>query len=207
MNLSKLREAEEKFFIRYPGGFNNPELIEIGKKHKMNKMIQLAMESFSKENFNDPELIIESMIKIISRSSLVSVFEKPKFRDLVKLLKGDDKEFLAKGLEKLLYGHEQEGFEMILAILKSGKLAKWPLMTICQTYFRPQVEVFVKPTTVKGIIEFLELDTLTYKPAPTWAFYEEYRRIINEIKQQVDPSLSPYNAAFSGFLMMTTVES
>ena len=203
MNLNKLKKAEENFFIRYPGGFNNPELVEIKKKHKMDKMIDLTRESFALENFDDPQLIVENMSKIISRSSLVSVFEKPKFRDFTKSLRDDDKAILSQGLEKVLYGNEQEGFETVLGILKSGKLAKWPLMTVCQTYFRPQVEAFVKPTTVKGIIEFLELKTLTYKPAPTWAFYEEYRRIINEIKQKVDPSLSPYNAAFSGFLMMS----
>jgi hypothetical protein len=43
---------------------------------------------------------------------------------------------------------------------------------------------------------------LEYKPLPTWAFYLGYRDLINTAKQQVDSSLSPSNAAFSGFLMM-----
>lgn len=203
MNIERLKEAEERFLIKYPGGFYNPEMVEIKKKHKMEKMIDLARESFQRENFDDPELIVENMSRIITRSSLISVFEKPRFRDFAKTLNSDNKALLSKGLKNILYGDEQAGFERVLDVLRSGKLAKWPLMTICQTYFRPQVEVFVKPTTVKGIIDFLELDTLTYKPAPTWAFYEEYRRIINELKEKVDPSLSPYNAAFSGFLMMS----
>jgi hypothetical protein len=91
----------------------------------------------------------------------------------------------------------------MLDVLKSGKLAKWSLLTIIPIFFRPQTDVFVKPTTAKGIIEFLELKSLQYKPTPTWAFFEEYRAVINEMKSQVDPSLSPYNAAFSGFLVMS----
>ena len=201
MNLKKLKQAEAAFFDRYPGGFSNPEMIEIRKKHKLDKMIQLAQDSFAKRNFKHPELIAENMIKIITRSSLISVFEKPKFRDFVRSLPPDHKRILAQGLEELLHGNEQPGFETVLEILRPGKLARWALMTICQTYYRPQVEVFVKPNTVKGILEYFEIKNLHYRPTPTWAFYYEYRELINEMKTRVDASLSPYNVAFSGFLM------
>lgn len=206
MNLKKLKQAETAFFEQYPGGFANPEMIEIRKKHKLDKMIQLTQESFVKRNFKLPELIAENMIKVVTRSSLISVFEKPKFRDFVRSLSPDHKKSLAQGLEELLHGNEQLGFETVVEVLKNGKLAKWSLMTICQTYYRPQVEVFVKPTTVKGIIEYFEIKNLHYKPTPTWAFYNEYRELINEMKTKVDPSLSPYNVAFSGFLMRTMEE-
>ena len=53
-------------------------------------------------------------------------------------------------------------------VLKAGKLAKWSLITICPVYFRPQQEVFVKPTTVKGVIAHFELDELQYRPQPYW---------------------------------------
>ena len=89
----------------------------------------------------------------------------------------------------------------MLEILRKGKLAKWPVISVCQAYFRPEVEVFLKPTTVKDIIQTFELENLEYKPAPTWAFYEQYRATINEMKTLVDQSLSRYNIAFSGFLM------
>jgi hypothetical protein len=51
MNLDKLKQAEEVFLHRYPGGFDNPEIITTrNRKHKPDKMIALAQESFSKEN-------------------------------------------------------------------------------------------------------------------------------------------------------------
>jgi hypothetical protein len=204
MNLDKLKQAEEAFLHRYPGGFNNPELIVIRKKkHNVDKMIAFAMEHFAKGNFRFSDQIVQDMIKVVSLSSVISVFEKPRFRDFAEALSSKDKELLTRGLEDLLHGKEQIGFETILEMLKSGKLAKWSLMTICQTYFHPRHDVLVKPNTVKGIIEYFELKNLQYKPTPTWAFYDAYRSVIHEMKSKVDQSLSPSNAAFSWFLLLS----
>jgi hypothetical protein len=204
MNLHKLKQAEAAFLHRYPGGFDNPELIAIrNKKHKPDQMIALAQESFSKGNFAFPERIIQNMEKVISRSSIVSVFEKMSFRDFVHSLSHNEKEWLSSGMAQLLHGTEQTGFEMMLDLLKSRKVAKWTLMTVCQTYFHPQKDVFIKPTTVKGVIEYFELEDLQYKPTPSWAFYEAYRAVFHEMKSKVDKSLSPTNPAFSGFLFMS----
>jgi hypothetical protein len=106
-------------------------------------------------------------------------------------------------LEELLHGNEQLGFGTILGLLKSRKLAKWSLMTICQTYYHPQRDVLVKPTTVKGIIQYFELKDLHYQPTPSWEFYEAYRSTIYIMKSKVDSSLSPTNAAFSWFLLLS----
>jgi hypothetical protein len=201
MNEQKLRQAEKAFFDRYPGGFDHPEMIAIRKHHKLDRMVELAQESFTIRNFHHPDLIVENMARIITRSSLISMFEKPKFRDFARLLPPLERQDLVQGLEELLHGNEQTGFEILLAILQTWKLAKWSLMTVCQAYYRPQVEVFVKPTTAKGIIQTFELEDLQYKPSPTWDFYERYRTAINEMKTKVDPSLSAYNIAFTGFLM------
>jgi hypothetical protein len=204
MNFNKLKQAEAAFLHRYPGGFDNPEIIATRvKKHKPDQMIALAQKSFSKGNFKRPDLIVRNMVKLISRSSIISVFEKPKFRDFAHTLSPQEREFFSRGLKELLYGNDQPGFEMILDLLKSGKLAKWPLMTVCQTYFHPQRDVFIKPTTVKGVIEYFELENLLYKPSPTWTFYEAYRSAFQEMKAKVDKSLCPTNPAFSGFLWMT----
>lgn len=204
MNLSKLRQAEEAFLHRYPGGFDNPEIIATRvKKHKPDQMIALVRESFSSENFKLPDRIVQNMIKVISRSSIISVFEKPRFRDFANGLSPQEREFLSSGLKEVLHGDEQAGFEMILDLLKSEKLAKWSLMTVCQTYYHPQRDVFIKPTTVKGVIEYFELEDLQYRPTPSWPFYDTYRSAFLEMKSQVDPSLSPTNPAFSGFLWMS----
>src|SRR5215211_6524288 len=140
------------------------------------------------------------MVKVVSRSSIISVFEKPRFRDFANDLPTVRMRLLAGGLEELLHRREPAGFETILDLLKSRNLAKWSLMTVCQTYYHPQRDVFIKPTTVKGVIDYFELENLHYKPTPTWAFYEAYRAAFLEMKSKVDKSLSPTNPAFSGFL-------
>lgn len=188
---------------RYPGGFDHPEMQQVGRKHKMNAMVDFTREAFSKKAFRDTGRICEDMIRTVSRSSMVSMFEKPRFRDFVRNLSLNEKQFLADALKKLLHGKQQAGLEGMVDLLLTEKLAKWSLVTIIPAYYAPDSEVFVKPTTAKGIIQQLELTGLVYKPRPGWEFYDAYRGLINDAKQHVDKSLSPSNAAFSGFLMMT----
>jgi hypothetical protein len=204
MNLSKLKQAEEVFLYRYPGGFDNPEIIAVRtKKHNVDKLISFAHERFAKRNFRLPDLIVQDMINLVSRSSIISRFEKPRFRDLIQNLSLAEQNSLREGLEELLHGVERTGFKTILDILQSGNLAKWSLTTACQAYFHPHRDVLIKPTTVKGILEYFELNHLHYKPTPTWAFYEAYRFAIHEMKSKVDPLLSPSNLAFSWFLLLS----
>jgi hypothetical protein len=203
MNIEKLKQVEAAFLERYPGGFENPEMVILAKKHKMDQMVAYTQESFQKKNFRMPDLIVDRMVKVASRSSMVSVFEKPKFRDYALALSPVHKRQLSDGLFTVFYGNEQQGFEAMVDVLVEGKLAKWTLMTVCQAYFRPDHEVFIKPTTAKGVIKTFELADLQYKPRPSWVFYNQYRQVINQMKSLLDPALSPSNAAFSGFLMMS----
>jgi hypothetical protein len=203
LNLNKLRQAEDTFLMHYPGGFYHPEMQAIGKKHKMDKMIGLAQAGFAKPQFKDTRAVAETMVKLVSRSSMVSLFEKPRFRDFVAMLSAQDCQQLTGGLKAFLHGSQQQGFEAMLDILQAGKLAKWTLMTILPCYFNPTVEVFVKPTTTKGVIAQFELDELQYRPMPSWDFYQRYRACIQEMKAVADESLTGSNAAFCGFLMMS----
>lgn len=201
MNIKRLRQAEKEFLNRYPGGFEHPEMLELAKKHKKDKMEKLARDCFTKKNFADTHEIVASMVKVVSQSSMESVFEKPKFRDMAMALTPKDKEVFTKALKALIHGSEKRGFELLLGELVKRKMAKWTLMTVFQYYYRPEKEVFVKPSTAKLIISSLELD-LVYKPRPSWEFYAAYRDVINDLKSKVDVTLSPSNAAFCGFLMM-----
>ncbi len=203
MNRKKLKLAERDFLSLFPEGFSDPGMAAIGKRHNVNRLVDLARETLSREYFETPAWVAETMVKLVSRSSMISMFEKPKFRDFVRALPEDERDRLTGGLGEWLHGQQQTGFETMLSVLETGKIAKWSLMTILPLYFKPQEEVFVKPTTAKGVIEYFELDTLHYKPKPTWAFYDTWRTIILEMKSMVHPSLAPNNAAFTGFLMMT----
>ena len=202
MNYDKLRLAEASFLQRYPGGFSDPGMASIKKKHDIDKLAEFAKTSFARGNFNRPELIADSLLKVVSRSSMVSRFEKPKFRDFLQSLNSYETEALAAAFEKRLYGRRKEqGFNEILGMLSHHRLAKWSVISVVPFYFAPRKEAFVKPTTAKGILRFLEVDELVYKPMPSWEFYQGYRRLLEEIGRQVVPTLAPNNAAVSGFMM------
>ncbi|MBN4059840.1 hypothetical protein JYT80_00715, partial [bacterium AH-315-I11] len=141
MNLEKLKEAESAFLHKYPGGFEHPEMQLIGKKHRMSKRLMQAQDFFGKSKFRDPENICANMIKVINASSMVSLFEKPKFRDLLKTLTDKQKKKLSNGLRNFLHGNQEKGFNDMLDILRSGKLAKWSLMTIIPNYYYPNEEI------------------------------------------------------------------
>lgn len=203
MNRTVLKDAEGRFLIDYPAGFSDPFMLEIAKKHKIEKMNNLAQESFAKKQFKSPNKIVESMAKVVSQSSLVSIFEKIKFRDLAKALSADEKECLSHGLREFLHGDQGFGFELMRDLLNEYKLAKWTLLTICPVYYRPDLEVYIQPTTTKKIIAYYQLEGLKYSPKPTYEFYQAYREQINQMKAEVEISLQGGNAAFSGFLMMS----
>lgn len=203
MNIQKLKQAEQAFFQMYPQGFNSPEMIEIGKKHKMDKLVAFAHESFSPDALEKVTESAENMIKLVSRSSMVSVFEKPKFRDAVRAMGSDDKTDLVDSLADVLHGDEALGFHRLLDILSKYSLAKWTLISVFRCYYFPETDLLYKPTTVKNVIKHFELTGLVYKPRPSYDFFVKYRNAITAMKKQVDESLSPSFAAFSGFLMMS----
>lgn len=203
MNIKKLKTAEENFLARYPGGFSDPEIEAIAKKHKMEKMTQISREYFAKENFEDPYLIVENFAKIITRSTMVSVFEKVKFRNAFPDFDPGDRAVLAQGLKDLFYGKQKKGFGNVVSVLQKYDIAKWPVITSVLTYFEPEKEVFVKPTTAKGVIEHFEIEDIKYSPKPTWEFYEKYRTVINGMKKLTGGKITGNNAGFCGFLMMS----
>ncbi|MDB9804948.1 hypothetical protein OAC12_02265 [Porticoccaceae bacterium] len=208
LNSNKLKQAEAGFLSRYPGGFSDPEMVKIGKRHPMAKMTAMVHDCFSARARKNIGQYAEDMAKVVGRSSMVSMFEKPKFRDFVKRLAPGEQSFLVQAMHDLLHtDNQQGGFEALVELLKTEKLAKWSLISIIPAYYAPTTEVFVKPTTAKNIIQYFDVKGLVYKPTPSWEFYTAYRDLINHAKTQVDSSLSPSNAAFSGFLMMAMSSS
>ena len=204
MNIKKLKQAEASFLASYPEGFADPGLEPIRKKHNVDKLSEFAQANLTRSHFNRPEHIAETLVKIISRSSMVSMFEKPRFRDFVGVLNSQEKEQLAFAFEKRLHGRARRtGFDEVLGMLAHHGIAKWPLVSAVPYYFAPRKEAFVKPTTAKGIIAYLEVDDLQYQPMPSWEFYRGYLKVLDQVKREVHPSLSPSYAALSGFLMVS----
>lgn len=204
LNKNELKRLAGDFLMQYPQGFMSPEMIEIGKKHNVEKMTLMAQDMFKRRACANIHVTGDNMIKVVSRSSMISMFEKPKFKAFINNLSENDKAYLVNSLSQFLHAKNQKkGFESLVDILQTEKLAKWSLLTIIPAYFSPQIEVFIKPTTTKRVLKHFAMSSPVYHSTPTWDFYEQYRYLMNTAKKEVDASLSPSNPAFSGFLMMS----
>ncbi len=202
MNLNRLKEIEAYFFETYPEGFDDIALLPIVKRHNTAKITAQTKDSFKADNFAQPQKIIENMATIIAKSSLISLFEKPLFKNETQAMNMAQKDTLSIGLYEFLYGRKAEGFELMVDVLAEKKLAKWTYVTAIGYYFYPDREYFVKPTTTKDIIRYLKLENLYYKPRPSYAFYANYQKALDECKTYVSPTLGSDNAKFTGFLRM-----
>ncbi|MFZ3052192.1 MAG: hypothetical protein WA099_02205 [Sulfuricurvum sp.] len=202
MNLKKLKEAEASFFAFYPKGFEDEGLLPIIKRHNTAKIGESVQEMFSAEKFSRTEEIGESFAKIVSKSSLISLFEKPKVRDMVKAMSMEQQDMLAIGLYELLHANQEKGFRILVDVLSIYKLAKWSIVTLIPYYYARDKEFFIKPTTTKDIIKFFEINGLEYKPKPSYEFYMRYTQRLKEMKLQVSPLIGEDNAGFTGFMMM-----
>ena len=203
MNIQKLKQAQAVFYSIYPQGFDSPQMVQIGKKHNMGKTVEFVHKAFTKMAVKDVEETADNMVRLVARSSMVSVFEKPRFRDAVRDMDILEKTQLVHSLDMLLFGSEEKGFNLMLEVLLRHGLAKWTLMTVYRCYYYPETDLLYKPTTVKKVIEKFELEGLAYKPRPSYEFFVKYRDAINEMKMHVDENFRHSNAAFSGFLMMS----
>ena len=83
----------------------------------MDKMTVFAKEVLAKKEFDKPNALLENMVKLVSRSSMVSLFEKPKFRDMVNDLNSDDRVRLVSSYKKLFHGNQKKGLAEVVEFL------------------------------------------------------------------------------------------
>ncbi len=200
MNLEKLKDIESEFLERYPKGFEDAHFFPTMKKFKPEKLEEFAKEALKKENFSNPNLVVDGFFKTIQKSVMVSLFDKLKLKDTIMSLNSYEKDMLSIEIYELLYGDKKEGFEGLIEFLAQYNLAKWTLLSVVPYSINRQKDYFIKPTTTKNIIKYFELESLIYKPKPSFEFYEKYTKVLDEMKSNVDDSLTFDNAAFTGFL-------
>ena len=116
MNLRKLRDAEAMFLHRYPGGFEDEDLKPILRRHNVGQLTGFAQTALAPERFARQGQVLDDIVKIVSRSSMVSMFEKPKFRDYVGGLSRPSREQLADAYRRLLHDDPAGGFEDLMTV-------------------------------------------------------------------------------------------
>jgi hypothetical protein len=203
MNLKKLKDIEVEFLSQYPSGFEDEHFFPTMKKFNPAKLEEFTKENLKKENFSNPNLVVDAFFHIIQKSVLVSLFDKLKFRDMLSSLSSYEKDMLSIELYELLHGNMKNGFEGLVEFLEQYKLAKWTIISVVLYYFNRKKEYFIKPTTTKNVINYFEIKDILYKPKPSYEFYSSYKKALNEMKKNVHKSVKVDNAAFTGFLRIS----
>lgn len=202
MNIEKLRDIEAEFFEIYPKGFEDEKLLKMVKKFNPQKLEEFAKTSFQKENFSDVNFIVDAFFKTIQKCVMVSLFDKLKLRDMIKDMSSFEKDMLSIELQELVHGDFEVGFEGLIDFLSEKKMAKWTVVSTLPYALNRQSEYFIKPTTTKMILKYFDID-LVYKPTPTYEFYKEYKKVLDEIRANtINENVKFDNAAFTGFLKM-----
>lgn len=201
--IEKLKDFEAEFLEYYPKGFEDANFFPTMKKFNPSKLEEFTKENLKKENFSNPNLVVQSFFQIIQKSVLISLFDKLKFRDMLATLNSYEKDMLSIEIYEFLYGNKKEGFEGLVEFLEQYKLAKWTIVSIVPYSLNRQKDFFIKPTTTKNIIRYLELDDLKYHSKPTFEFYDKYTKKLEIMKNSVSKSLTFDNAAFTGFLRIS----
>lgn len=200
MNLAKLKDVEIEFLYRYPKGFQDESFFPTIKKFNPEKLEAFAKEALKKENFSNPNIIVEGFFKTIQKSVMVSLFDKLKLKDALLTLNSYEKDMLSIEIYELLYGNKKNGFEGLVEFLAQYNLAKWTIISVIPYCINRHSEYFIKPTTTKMVIKYFELKELIYKPKPSFEFYENYSKALDEMKSKLHESLTFDNVAYTSFL-------
>jgi len=131
---------------------------------------------------------------------MVSLFDKLKLKDAIATLNSYEKDMLSIEIYELLYGNKKDGFEGLVDFLAEYNLAKWTIISVTPYCINRHKFYFIKPTTTKMVIKYFELQDLEYKPRPSYEFYEKYAKALDEMKANLDDSLTFDNVAFTSFL-------
>ena len=199
MNLEKLKDLEAEFLCQYPTGFKDEQFFPSIQKFKPEKIEEFAKDLLKKENFSNPNLVVDGFFRVVQKSVMVSLFDKLKLKDAILSLNSYEKDMLSIEIYELLYGNKKEGFEGLVEFLAEYNLAKWTIISVVPYCINRHSEYFIKPTTTKMIIKYFELQDCIYKPRPSFEFYENYTKALDEMKSNLHESLTFDNVAFTSF--------
>ncbi|MDH6603602.1 hypothetical protein OKW23_000742 [Bacilli bacterium PM5-9] len=184
---------DDLFLLKYPNGLNDQAFIDLSKKHKSSYKIleivknEIDLESFVLEDTYHINKNISLIIKIVTRSSMISVFEKVAFKHYLE----DSKihSIFLNALYHMLKDFNEDTMNEFVYVLNmrkveiNRKVATWPLITFFLIYFDEYNEVFIKPTTIKRLAKLLECD-IKYESMPNYMTYQNVKKMVLEYKKQ-----------------------
>ncbi|WP_423364389.1 hypothetical protein [Mycoplasma sp. P36-A1] len=186
------KAIDSLFLNKYPQGIDDKQFYSDNKRLLVSKKIIKLVNEFNLEDLkiNDRTMQqknINFIIRIVSMTSAVSVFEKVALKNYLSDKRTWD-EFLSS-LYNFITNNNEENFNYFVHILSLKKLeknsnpAKWPVITFLLRIFNADTEIFIKPTTIKKMLYLIESD-VKYVSTPNYQTYIEIKKIILDYKKQ-----------------------
>jgi len=191
--MSNYAYIDDLFLLRFPGGLDDEEFNELGKKHRSSDKIldtiknDVDLNSFILEDDYHINKNIETITKLVTKSSMISVFEKVTFKKYIA-----DKKIQAtflKALYEMLTNLNENTMSEFVGVLNlknaelNKRVATWPLVTFFLVYFNDNNEIFIKPSTIKKLGKLLEYD-IKYESIPNYMTYTNIKKMIMDYKKQ-----------------------
>ena len=184
---------DDLFLLRFPQGFADEEFKNSAKRHRTSDKILAIIKndfdvaSLQREDTYQINKNIALILKIVTMSSMISVFEKVAFRNYL----ADSKihETFLQALYDLITKKDHESFDNFVCVLNLRKretnkrVATWPLVTFFLLYFDEYHEIFIKPNTIKRLIKLLEFD-VEYVSYPNYETYQKIKEMVETYKKQ-----------------------
>ena len=177
---ARAARSRRKFQRFYPGGFQDPDYVELERDYKWEAHERWNAELGKVEMqrlLRDGEFVeaAQRAVRIESRTNLLFSFEKMALRDAVKTTRGA--KLFAEGLYELLHGSGsmprrfERWIEAVASLpRKQTRVLTWPLVTVFPFLAQPDVHVFLKPKTTKRAAEVYGFD-FHYQSRPSFAVY------------------------------------
>jgi hypothetical protein len=194
--------ARKRFLSFFPQGFKGADYIgherayKLDAKNKLDQAVPLE-KALTGSGFG------ESVLSIYRATNLLFSIEKTRLQDL---LRGRDADDFVRAAAMFASGDRVQGLREMKAILKRTDNAKWTVVTYLPFLWRPDTNVFLKPTMIQNFASRVghrfaddysaELDTRVY---------ESLLELAAEVKREL-ADLEPQDMIDIQSFMWTAVE-
>ena len=176
------QRCRRKFLGYFPGGFGDPEYLELERSYKVETHKRWLAELDRPEyrrllDAGEYAEIASRAVRVEQRSrhSMIFSFEKMALRDAVKSPEGA--QAFAEGLFAWLHGRgsPERRFERWVDVVaglprRQTRVLTWPLVTVFGFIAQPDEHVFLKPTVTRNAARAYGFD-FPYRSRPNWETY------------------------------------
>jgi len=203
---------DDLFLLHYSDGIKDEEFSNKGNRHIKNyqaseKAQTLDLEELLEENSYSINYCCDFITKLVTMSTIISVFEKVAFKNYLSDYKV--RPLFLKSLYEVITNNNEETFNNFVYTLslkkkeKNSNPCKWPLITYLLVVFHPYDEVFIKPTTIKRILTIFDSD-ISYTSTPNYETYHGIRSLLLDYKKHSSIAKKVDNFTLSGILFVAS---